>query len=203
MKSRYIQDFELKKIIKHVPKEQRLPFRVAVATGLRVGDIVKLSVSDIDDERGGINYTAEKTGKRGFAKLSKSLRIALKENAREGFCFPSDRSRSGHITRQAIWRQFKNAAIRSGVDIDGVSPHSLRKNFAVDLYKEGGIKAVQTAMQHDRADTTQIYACADFGSGENALKPLLRGDLELIVKLVVEQTISVIQSKERSKKRGA
>ena len=199
MKSRYIQDFELKKIIKHIPKEQRLPFRVAIATGLRVGDIVKLQVSDIDNVRGGINYTAEKTGKRGFAKLSKSLREALTENAQGFYCFPSARSESGHVTRQALWRQIKKAAELARVDADGVSPHSLRKNFAVGLYKSEGIKAVQTALQHDRADTTQIYAYADFGSGENAMLPLLRGDLELIVKLVVEQTLSVLKARERSK----
>lgn len=201
MKSRYLQDFELRELKKNTKSNLWLPQAVALATGLRIGDVVAIRLNDIDDKKGGIHYVAQKTRKCGFAKLGKALRDKLRQNADplSGFCFPSKRSNSGHLTRQAVWKRVKTAAEKAALDCDGVSPHGLRKNYAVELYKREGLKAVQTALQHDRADTTQIYAMADFTTGENAALPLLRSDVELIVKLVTQQVISSLKAQ---KKRG-
>lgn len=68
--------------------------------------------------------------------------------------------------------------------MEGVSPHSFRKCFAVDVYHRDGIKAVQEALQHARMDVTEIYALSDWMTGEEADKPLLRQDIVLIARAV-------------------
>lgn len=183
MKSRYIDTVEAKKIREAMSGEEWLPLWVSLETGLRVGDVVKLKPGDLRQD--GLHYRAEKTGKRGTAKISSALRKELQK--RKGkYIFGSIRSKSGHITRQAVWQRVKRAGERSGISLEGVSPHAMRKAFAVELYRKKGFKAVKEALQHTNSATTEIYSFADWDTGENGELPLKRKDLKLIVRMVLE-----------------
>ena len=87
------------------------------------------------------------------------------------------------------------------MDPEGVSPHTLRKVFAVELYREKGFKAVQEALQHTNGATTEIYSFADWSTGKNAEEPLKRKDLQLIVKMVIEALGEAYKLPKESKKR--
>ena len=179
MRSRYLTKTEIEKL-SAVASELWLPFRVAEQTGLRIGDVLKIRPRDF--LRGGVSYVAEKTGKSGFAPLSDSeIRALMKNSQLTIWCFPSPRDRHKHLTRQAAWMRVKKACERAGVDPRGVSPHSFRKVFAVGLLGKTNIAEVQKALQHDRTDTTELYALADWATGDNANLPLTRGDLPLLV----------------------
>jgi integrase len=85
-----------------------------------------------------------------------------------------------------VWARIKKSAERSGINSEGISPHSMRKVFAVELYREKGFKAVQEALQHSNAATTEIYSFADWETGKGGEEPLLKRDLPLIVRMVLE-----------------
>lgn len=195
MKSRYLEESELEAIRANITAEEWLPLAVAVETGLRVGDVVKLRRTALKAD--GIHYRAQKTRKCGVAKISAELRAKLPK--RGAWLFPSPQKSGAHITRQAVWARIKKAAKRAGIELDGVSPHSLRKVFAVELYREKGFKAAQEALQHTNSLTTEIYTYADWNTGVNAAKPLERRDIELIVKLVIEALGSAFEIKKESK----
>lgn len=182
MRSRFLEQKEIKALREVSREEAFLPLLLSLETGLRVGDIVALEVSSVKED--GIHYTAEKTGKKGIAKISATTRKRL--NKRGKWLFPSPYKKGKHITRQAVWARIKTAGKRAGVDLDGLSPHAMRKVFAVELYRQKGFKAVQEALQHNYASTTEIYTFADWNTGENADLPLKRKDLQLIVKMVLE-----------------
>lgn len=182
MRSRYLEKDELEKLKMAFKDEAFLPLAVSLQTGLRVGDIVSLKVADI--KKDGIHYTAQKTGKPGVANISASIRKRLPKKGK--WLFPSPYKKGKHITRQAVWARIKAAGKRCGVDLDGLSPHTMRKVFAVELYREKGFQAVQEALQHSFAATTEIYSFADWDTGKNADLPLTRRDLKLIVKMVLE-----------------
>jgi integrase len=183
MRSKYIDRKELEKLRSMLAEEAWLPLWVSLETGLRIGDVVKLRRQNLQAD--GLHYQAQKTGKRGVAKISADLRKVL-ANKRGKWLFPSPYKQGKHITRQCAWARVKKAAELAGLEADGVSPHSLRKVFAVELYREKGFKAVQEALQHSSAATTEIYSFADWSTGENADKPLCRKDLQLIVQMVIE-----------------
>lgn len=183
MKSKYLTDAEVKKIRKAMTPHEWLPLWVSLESGLRVGDVVKLKPTDIKPD--GIHYRAEKTGKKGVAPISARLSAELRKG-RGKYIFPSPKDSSKHITRQAVWQRIKRAGKRAGIDLEGCSPHSMRKSFAVELYRAKGFKAVQDALQHTWASTTELYSFADFDTGENAELPLTRRDLRLIVRMVLE-----------------
>ncbi len=183
MKSRFLDDREIT-ALRRAAADEWLPFEVALRTGLRIGDVLKIRTADL--ARDGVRYTAEKTGKRGFAALPPETLRALRKNARGGWCFPSPRKAGRHLTRQAAWQRMKRAAAAAGIDAQGVSPHAFRKSFAVERMHAGGLQAVQAALQHDHAGVTEIYALADWLTGENASKPLRRGDLMLIATKIAD-----------------
>lgn len=183
MKSKYIEPAELERLRCMLAEEAWLPLWVSLETGLRIGDVVKLRKANLKPD--GLHYKAQKTGKNGVAKVSAELRRELSRRRGKWF-FPSPYKAGKHITRQCAWARIKAACKKAGIDPDGVSPHSLRKVFAVELYREKGFRAVQEALQHRNAATTEIYSFADWGTGDNAELPLKRRDLQLIIKMVLE-----------------
>ena len=182
MRSRFLEDSEIKALQEALDTEAFLPLVVSLETGIRIGDVVSLRVSDV--KKDGIHFTAKKTKKAGIAKISQKTRKKLRTGG--VWLFPSPYKAGKHITRQAVWARIKRAGKSAGVDLEGLSPHSMRKAFAVELYKQKGFKATQEALQHSKACTTEIYAFADWSTGEKSELPLQRRDLQLIVKMVLE-----------------
>lgn len=198
MKSKYIDETDVEKLRVNLDLHAWLPLWVALETGLRVGDVVSLRRISLKDD--GIHYRAQKTRKCGIAPISTELRKQLPKRGK--WLFPSPYKSGEHITRQCVWARIKRAAKRAGVNPEGISPHTLRKVFAVELYREKGFKAVQTALQHTNSATTEIYSFADYATGDNANEPLRRRDLQLIIKMVIEALGDAYNLPKESKKRS-
>ena len=200
MKSKFIDSPELRALRAHLDEEAWLPLWVSLETGLRVGDVVKLKGSNVRED--GIHYRAQKTGKNGIAKISAELRQALPK-AKTKWLFPSPYKRGAHITRQCVWARIKKAAERAELSKEGVSPHSMRKVFAVELYREKGFQAVQEALQHANNATTEIYSFADWETGKGGEDPLLKRDLPLIIRMCLEALGKQSATRPKAKKGGS
>lgn len=179
MRARYLSQAEIEKLSSHMSSELWLPLRVACVTGLRVGDVVGLRVWNLRDD--GIEYVAQKTGKRGFAPCPHGLILTLIKNQRWAYLFPSKVRKHAHITRQAVWARVKRACELAGIDSRGVSPHSFRKYFAVDLLSKSDLHTVQEALQHSDVYVTEQYAFSDWSTGENAFLSVKRCDVPVII----------------------
>lgn len=170
--------------------EEWLPLRLSLETGLRIGDALALRRGDVVKKNGSyiVRYIAHKTGKRGEAPISDTLGKALCETVsqKESYLFPSY-GKSGHLTRQCAWERMKRAAIVAGVSPVGVSPHSLRKCFAVSLRKELGLAAVQKALQHSNDAVTALYAYADGVTRGAPDEPVRWRDIEYLVDFIEER----------------
>lgn len=159
-----------------------LPFAVMLDTGLRVGDVVALRWADVDLDARTLRTVAQKTGKLAEDNLSAStVRVleSVPRSRRKGFIFRG-KSAYKHLSRSTVWRRIKRAAARCGVPPDGLSPHSMRKHFAVDLYHEEGLAAVQAALQHSSDVVTRVYAFADTVMQHDSDEPIRWRDLEHI-----------------------
>ena len=204
MRSKYVETTELEKLRTMLAEEAWLPLWVSLETGLRVGDVVKLRKANLQPD--GIHFKAQKTGKNGVARISAALRQELARK-RGKWLFPSPKKAGKHITRQCVWARIKAACKRAGIDPEGVSPHSLRKVFAVELYREKGFQAVKDALQHQSAATTEIYSFSDWSTGDNAELPLKRKDMQLLVKMVIEalgeNRVFVKENKGKRTKKGS
>lgn len=75
----------------------------------------------------------------------------------------------------------KRACKLAEVDPRGVSPHSFRKYFAVDLLSKSDLHTVQEALQHSNIYVTEQYAFSDWSTGENAFVAVKRCDVPMII----------------------
>lgn len=184
MRSRFLEPKEVAKIRRYMGA-QWLPFQVSLETGLRVGDVAKITWPDISGQV--LSYVAQKTGKPGKARLLPATLKALQAaKSAPHWVFPAPRDHTRHISRQLLWKRLKSACLAVGVPADGASPHSFRKVFAVREYREHGATAARAALQHSDLATTELYTLSDWTTGENAEKPLLRADLARILRYLEE-----------------
>ena len=195
MKSRYLTENEVEKLRVAMGRRQWLPLQVARETGLRIEDVLELRPEQIEGNE--LRYVAHKTGKAGTAKLSEATASALKRSARGGWCFPSPILPGQHLTRQAVWAGMKRAAKRCGVDLRGCSPHSLRKVYGVDVYTKQGLEAARQALQHERPDVTRLYTLSDWTTGENADRPLTRGDLPVLLAKIQDEISEMVKKSDK------
>lgn len=193
MKARYLTEDELCAIFAQLDPDRALVFRVALQTGLRIGDVLKIRTRDVRHVGAGafeIRYRAEKTKKEGralvFGDVGKQMFALRDPKRRNAFLWPG-KGKNGHITRQTAWNWLKNAAKAAKIEIKGVSPHSLRKNFAVGLRKSEGLDAAQKALQHTDSAITAIYAFADVYSGADPNAPVLWCQVSELVDLICER----------------
>lgn len=182
MEAKYLTAVQLAALRSVMDDDAWLLLWVMLETGLRVGDAVALKRTQV--RKDGIHYKAQKTGKRGVAPISAALYKELRGDG-TWYIFPG-RKEGTHLSRQAAWKRIKTAASRSGIDADGVSPHAMRKVFAVETFREKGMRATREALQHSSNDTTEIYAFADWNTGDKARLPLLRSDLKTIIGMVLK-----------------
>lgn len=157
MRTEYLLQREVDLILAALTDENRLVMRTALATGLRVGDVLALKPEKLKPH---FWVTEQKTGKKRQVGLPEPLLSDLKKMTGVQWVFPG-RDPTKHRTRQAVWKDVKRAA-RAFRLPQNVGPHSARKVYAVDLMRKyGDIDRVRRALNHNSETVTMIYAMAD------------------------------------------
>lgn len=157
MKTEYLLGREVDLVLSALTPGNRLVMRTALATGLRISDVLSIRTEQL---RSHFWVTESKTGKRKQVGLPEPLLSDIKKQAGPFWAFPG-RDRRKPRTRQAVWKDVKRAAKAFRLP-QNVGPHSARKVYAVDLMKKyGDIEKVKKALNHSNAAVTLIYATAD------------------------------------------
>lgn len=131
------------------------------SAGLRVSEVARLKVTDIDSGRGQIHVRQAKGNKDRYVMLSRALLDVLRDYARVerpyDWLFPAGHRRDRHISPRTIQRLVAQAATRAGLR-KRVTPHMLRHSFATHLLEEGtDIRYIQKLLGHSKLSTTAIY----------------------------------------------
>ena len=136
------------------------------ATGMRVTELVSLPVAAVRGNPDMI-LVRGKGGKERMVPLSPGARDAVilwlsvrdqdEAHTKSTFLFPS-RGKQGHLTRIWFFQQIKKLALMAGVNVEKVTPHSLRHAFATHLLAGGAdLRSIQTLLGHADIATTEIY----------------------------------------------
>jgi len=143
----------------------RAMLEVMYAAGLRVSEVVSLSLLSLNLNQGVVRVTG-KGGKDRLVPLGdqavdwierylKHSRAELLGGKHSNVLFPS--SRGTIMTRQTFWHRIKRYAGAIGMT-DSISPHVLRHAFATHLLNHGAdLRVVQLLLGHSDLSTTQIY----------------------------------------------
>lgn len=138
--------------------------------GLRIGDIVKLRLSDIIFEGGRyhLDIIEEKTKKARIFTVPTEVYAYLQSYALEQGISP--KSRLFPIAVRTVQYHLNRACDYLG--LVGVSTHSFRKYFAVSIYTENdfNVELVRTLLQHSSVAVTQHYLSVEPKLVEQALQ---------------------------------
>ena len=129
------------------------------ATGMRVSEVTRLLLTDIDSQRMMIRVEQGKGRKDRYVMLSPSLLSTLREYWREsksrGFLFPGKEGKA--LCVSAAQKAFDKARVQAGIR-KPVSFHTLRHSFATHLLEDGAnVRKIQALLGHRSLKTTELY----------------------------------------------
>jgi integrase/recombinase XerD len=151
---------------------------LALSTGLRVGEISKLRVEDLQLTRksSSLIVHASKGGKTRTVRFGSELRKILLEyleyrSPTSDFVFRSERQ--DQMTVNAIQKVFKKKAKKAGLP-KRYSIHALRHTFCTMIYKASGynLRMVSQMAGHASQNTSALYAAVLNPDVEKALEKL-------------------------------
>ena len=152
---------EVSKILSAVSNiKHKAILMIIYSAGLRVSEVVKLKVEDIDDERKLIRVKGAKGRKDRYTILSdkalETSEIYLKSHKPKKWLFTGAK-KTGHLNIRSVQKIFDNAVKSAGIRKD-VSVHCLRHSFATHLLESGvDLRYIQELLGHKSSKTTEIY----------------------------------------------
>ena len=133
-------------------------------TGLRVSELVSLTVYDVDFYNAFLRIKGKGSKERivpinnaslKYLKLYLDRRCLLLKKKTSDELFLNARGEG--ISRQGFFKNLKKILAKKGMPIN-ISPHSLRHSFATHLIENGAdLRSVQTMLGHSDITTTKIY----------------------------------------------
>ena len=172
--------FTRKKVRK--PRRQRLPVAIAwddghrligaiqkpgyrlcctlmLTLGLRIGDVLALTVESIDSSQMVLRVIGKRNKER-ILPLPETLLIALRRfwlsHGHPKWLFPNQKG-TAPLAQRSLRDAFKQARDSVGLGKE-ITPHSLRHGFATHLLENGvDIRIVQMLLGHASLSTTQVY----------------------------------------------
>lgn len=143
------------------PKRDRAIFEVLYGCGLRVSELVGLSLEDMDLEERWLRVMG-KGSKERMTPIGHSALEALQIYLADRVARPGERAvfvnyKGGRITARAVHQITKFYAMMLLGD-PSVHPHEFRHSFATHLLNAGAdLRAIQELLGHASLSTTQIY----------------------------------------------
>lgn len=166
---------EINKIIDNVGNlKHRLIIALAYGAGLRVSEVVRLKVFDVDLSELTLVVRQGKGKKDRLTILSKNIKADLEKilvgKKNNDYVFESERG--GGLTEMSAQKVFYTALKKAGIK-KPASFHSLRHSFATHLLENGvDVRYVQELLGHANIRTTQIYTKVTNPSLKNIKSPL-------------------------------
>lgn len=130
------------------------------ASGLRIGELLKLKPADIDLDRKVVFCKGAKGKKDRLVKLSNNIIPLLLKYVEQykptNYLFIG--MKGGKYSEESVRNILKSACKKAGIHKEGIRVHTLRHSFATHLLESGiDLRYIQSLLGHDSIKTTEIY----------------------------------------------
>lgn len=141
-------------------ERDRLILLCGLGAGLRVSEIVRLRVEDVELAGRTIFVRLGKGKRDRYVPIPDGLVSALTAwigQRRTGWVFPSPRKPDAPLTRRAVGYLVAKLKRAAGL-VKEIHPHTLRHSYATQLLRAGAdVKELQQLLGHADLATTSIY----------------------------------------------
>ncbi|KPV45499.1 site-specific integrase [Alicyclobacillus ferrooxydans] len=156
----------MKKYLRGTSLRDHALFVLGINSGLRVSDLLNLTVGDVTDSRGRIRermvVTEQKTGKRKSFAVGVSVTKAIAEflatrpDATDDEPLFASR-KGGALKRARAWEILNGAARAVGIK-DKIGTHTMRKTFGYHAYRDGkDLALIMQLLNHSSPSHTLRY----------------------------------------------
>lgn len=138
---------------------------VLYATGIKVSELIALSVNDVNLQIGILHLRTDKKERiipmypaavKSVADYLVNVRPAIVLDSGEDRLFTNMTGQ--HMSRQGCWKIIKHYAESAGISKD-ITPHTLRHSFAAHLLENGAkLSDIKEMLGHSDISSTQVYA---------------------------------------------
>lgn len=152
--------------------------------GLRAGEVVALTLDDIDWEEGHLTVRS-KGGRWTRLPIPDDVGKAMADYLANGRPLGNDRHvfvrqhapRRGLSASTCVSALVRAALLRSGIESARKGAHLFRHSLATDMLRKGSsLREIGEVLRHRSPDTTQLYAKVDLPSLECLALPWPRGE---------------------------
>jgi len=169
---------EVKSIFESVDNiKHKLILLLTYSAGLRVSEVVRLRINDIDSDRMLIHIRQGKGRKDRYTMLSKVALEMLRKYVYvfkpKDWLFPGGKDK-GYLTERSVQKIFIAACNKANI-MKKVTFHSLRHSFATHLLESGtDLRYIQELLGHSSSKTTEIYTHVTHANLSKIKSPLDR-----------------------------
>lgn len=174
-----IRDFdkieEIMRLLKADNERNYVLFLTGLYTALRISDILRIRVEDI--QRDYLSIREQKTSKSRriylHPELKRALRSYIADKEPYEYLFRSREGGNRPITRAMAYKVLKDAAEEVG--LDSIGTHSLRKTFGYWVYKDTkDVAALQKLFNHSNPEETLRYIGIEQDNVDSLIKNVFR-----------------------------
>ncbi|HDT6579026.1 TPA: site-specific integrase [Bacillus cereus] len=149
---------QIKEYLKEKNERNYILFVMGINTGLRISDILKLKVGDVQGSH--ISLREMKTGKQKRIQITSSLKRELKwfNEGREveEYLLKSRKGKNRPIGRSMAYKILKSTAAEFG--LDEIGTHTLRKTYGYHMYMQTkNIALLMEIFNHSSEKVTLRY----------------------------------------------
>ncbi|OTZ91121.1 site-specific integrase, partial [Bacillus thuringiensis serovar darmstadiensis] len=149
---------QIKEYLKEKNARNYILFVMGINTGLRISDILKLKVGDVQGSH--ISMREMKTGKQKRIQITSSLKRELKwfneGRGVEEYLLKSRKGKNRPIGRSMAYKILKSTAAEFG--LDEIGTHTLRKTYGYHMYMQTkNIALLMEIFNHSSEKVTLRY----------------------------------------------
>jgi site-specific recombinase XerD len=166
---------EIKKLFQQIENPKHLIIlKLTYGMGLRVSEVVRLKIADIDSSRMQILISTAKGKKDRYVNLPESILEHLRDYYKmykpKKWLFEGQNG--GQYSKSSVQSIFRNAMKKAKIK-KSIGVHGLRHSYATHLLESGAdLRFIQELLGHHSIKTTQIYTHVSNTSKKNITSPL-------------------------------
>ncbi len=166
----YLMD-KSEKIYNENPTKNISYFRIQVileilySTGLRISELLSIKINQVANIKDKL-YINGKGNKQRLVIFNESalnllknwINLMIKYHKNKSSYLFENLYNTNVISRQKIYKDFRNLALKTNIDIEKLTPHSIRHSFASHMLNRGAdLRSIQKLLGHSDISTTEIY----------------------------------------------